>query len=202
MHSAIEESIKDEVGESRISVSTKPHQQRKVSRENSGNNRTPKSSKPENKADAVLAEVEKAIDSERSDREEKLARDLKKRRISPRTYDRSIREIEKWVVNEKKELYQRRKKLADNDRELGKYIEKFRRDKTTVPMLTQIASPRPDSERRSYLDDSQNSDTLANATRQAYLIEKELSGMSPEQKYTMKKREAAVSLLEQKEKAI
>jgi len=49
--------------------------------------------------------VEKAIDSERSDREEKLARDLKKRRISPRSYDRGIKEIEKWVVNEKKELY-------------------------------------------------------------------------------------------------
>ena len=144
----------------------------------------------------MLAEVEKAIASERNDREEKLARDLKKRRISPRTYDRGIRDIEKWVVNEKKELYQRRKKLQENDRELGKYIEKFRRDKTTVPMLTSIASPRPESERRSYLDDSQNSDTLANAQRQAYLIEKELSGMSPEQKYTMKKREAAVSLLE------
>lgn len=59
----------------------------------------------DHKADAILAEVEKAIDSERSEREEKLARDLKKRRISPRTYDRGIKEIEKWVVNEKKELY-------------------------------------------------------------------------------------------------
>ena len=53
----------------------------------------------------MLAEVEKAIDSERSDREEKLARELKKRRISPRSYDRGIRDIEKWVVNEKKELF-------------------------------------------------------------------------------------------------
>ena len=40
------------------------------------------------------------------------------------------------------------------------------------------------------------------AQRQAYLLEKELTGMSPEQKYTMKKREAAANLLEQKEKAI
>lgn len=38
--------------------------------------------------------------------------------------------------------------------------------------------------------------------RQSYLLEKELSGMSPEQKYTMKKREAAQALLDQKEKAI
>ena len=34
------------------------------------------------------------------------------------------------------------------------------------------------------------------------MLEKELTGMSPEQKYTMKKREAAANLLEQKEKAI
>ena len=34
-----------------------------------------------------------------------MARDLKKRRISPRSYDRGIREIEKWTVNEKKELF-------------------------------------------------------------------------------------------------
>ena len=72
-----------------------------------------------------------------------------------------------------------------------------------MPTLTQIvASPRPDSAQRSYFDDSQSSENLANVQRQAYLLEKELSGMSPEQKYTMKKREAAVNLLEQKEKAI
>ncbi len=38
--------------------------------------------------------------------------------------------------------------------------------------------------------------------RQSYLLEKDLSGMSPELKYTMKKRDAAINLLEQKEKAI
>ena len=59
----------------------------------------------ESKADKVLLEIEKAIDQGRSDREEKLARDLKKRKISPRSYDKGIREIEKWVVNEKRELY-------------------------------------------------------------------------------------------------
>ena len=104
--SAIDESIKDEVGESRMSNS-------RISRHSKDNSaiKTAKIPQTDNKADHVLSEVEKAIDSERSDREEKLARDLKKRRISPRTYDRGIRDIEKWVVNEKKELYQRRKKL-------------------------------------------------------------------------------------------
>lgn len=106
VHSAIEESIRDEVGESRLSVS---HRQSRHSRDNSGVKSVTKPTTPvvhvENKADAFLHEVEKAIDSERSDREEKLARDLKKRRISPRTYDRGIKEIEKWVVKEKKELY-------------------------------------------------------------------------------------------------
>ena len=52
-----------------------------------------------------MLEIEKAIDQGRSDREEKLARELKKRKISPRSYDKGIRDIEKWVVNEKRELY-------------------------------------------------------------------------------------------------
>ena len=38
--------------------------------------------------------------------------------------------------------------------------------------------------------------------RQAYLLEKDLTGMSPDQKHTIKKRQTALSLLEQKEKMI
>ena len=37
---------------------------------------------------------------------------------------------------------------------MQKYIDKFRKDKHSVPMLTKIASPRADSARRSYMDDS------------------------------------------------
>ena len=72
-----------------------------------------------------------------------------------------------------------------------------------MPTLNNIhASPRPDSALLSYQDDSQTSDQMQNAMRQAYLIEKDLAGMSPEQKYTAKKREHAENLLRQKEKAI
>ena len=114
---------------------------------------------------AFLLDIEKAIDSERSDREERLARDLKKRRISPRTYDRGIKEIEKWVVKEKRELYQRRRKLEDNQKDMQKYVDKFRKDKRSVPMIKQIASPRPESVSGSYQDDSYTSDKLQNALR-------------------------------------
>ena len=41
---------------------------------------------------------------EQKEKEEKLARDLKKRAISTETYDRKIRDVERWVTNERKEL--------------------------------------------------------------------------------------------------
>ena len=102
--SLVEESIKDEVGDSGGRVSTS--KMSRHSRDHSAPDARGRAARsgPADKADHFLADVEKAIDSERSDREERLARDLKKRRISPRTYDRGIREIEKWVVQEKQEL--------------------------------------------------------------------------------------------------
>lgn len=89
--SAIEESIKDEVGESRMSTS------HVVARQNNNSDKRSRERHEAKQAD-VLHEIEKVIDSERSAREEQLALDLKKRKISPRTYDRGIREIEKWVI--------------------------------------------------------------------------------------------------------
>lgn len=70
-------------------------------------------------------EIERAIDSERSEREERLAQDLKRRKITPAEYDRGIKEIEKWVVKEKKELLQRRRKMDENQKDMKKYVEKF-----------------------------------------------------------------------------
>ena len=179
--SAIEESIKDEVGDSRISVS----KMSKHSRDNSASDMKQvaggRASVSESKADKMLLEIEKKIDQGRSEREEKLARDLKKRRISPRSYDKGIREIEKWVVSEKRELYQRRRKLEESDRDMDKYLKRFMKDKQTVPMLTKIASPRPDSALMSYgVEDSQNSDKVQAAMREAHLMQKELTGMSPD----------------------
>jgi len=107
------------------------------------------------------------------------------------------------VVKEKKELLQRRRKVEENQKDLLKYVDKFKKDRQSVPMLNNLAvSPRPDSALLSYQDDSQTSEQVGNAMRQAHLLEKELAGMSPEQKYTLKKREAAAKLMEQKEKAI
>jgi hypothetical protein len=105
--SAIEESIKDEIGDSlgRISNSRKSRQPKDINR--NGSDHKPKANSKDSeqeKMDLILSEVERAIDSERSDREERLARDLKTRKISPRAYDRGIKDIEKWVIKEKSEL--------------------------------------------------------------------------------------------------
>ena len=98
---------------------------------------------------------------------------------------------------------QRRRKADENSKDLLKYVDKFKKDRHSVPTINNIAaSPRPDSALLSYQDDSQTSDQIQNAMRQAYMLEKDLTGMSPEQKYMHKKRLAASNLLEQKEKAI
>ena len=103
--SLVEESIKDEIGDSnsRFSNSKMSRHSRDHSAQENARARAAKATAapPADKAELLLLEIEKAIDSERSDREDRLARDLKKRKISPRTYDRGIREIEKWVVGEK-----------------------------------------------------------------------------------------------------
>jgi len=135
--SAVEESIRDEVGDSRVTTS-------KLSKQSNSEKKS--FERPESaRTTAVLLEIEKAIDSERSEREEQLARDLKRRKISPRAYDRAIREIERWVIKEKKELWQRRRRATENHKDLLKYAEKFRKDRLSVPLLTGLASPRPDS---------------------------------------------------------
>lgn len=202
MTSAIEESIKDEIGDS-YSQSRTSHSRNNI-RDTSGSKTTKaqQAKEAEDKLNTFLREVERAIDSERSDREERLARDLKKRKISPRTYDRSIKDIEKWVIKEKKELYQRKRKLEENTNDIKKYVQRFKKDQNSVPMLGRVTSPRNDSSMKSYMDDSENSETMQAAMRQAHLLEKDLTGLSPEQKHAMKKREAALNLIEQKEKAI
>ena len=168
--SIVEESIKDEVGDSHSRFSNSRMSNRNNSRDNSAQDQGRRSGKaasapPADKGEALLVEIEKAIDSERSDREDRLARDLKKRRISPRTYDKGIKEIEKWVIGEKKELNMRRRKLMENQSEMNRYLERFSKDKQSIPTLAKIASPRVDSARKSYLDDSANSDHLQAANR-------------------------------------
>ena len=155
--SAVEESIRDEIGDSigKLSNSRDSRHYKKAPRDDADLKLKAAAKDPSHEKLALfLNEVEKAIDSERSDREERLARDLKKRKISPRTYDRGIKDIEKWVVTEKMELNQRRRKLVENQNDIHKYIAKFKKDKSSVPYLAKLSSPRPDSARRSYHEDS------------------------------------------------
>lgn len=71
--SAIEESIRDEIGDSQSKISASHVSRNNATQEGQRSKARPKSSE----AEIFLREVEKTIDSERSEREEKLARDLK-----------------------------------------------------------------------------------------------------------------------------
>ena len=67
-----------------------------------------KEAKNDNSATRTFLEkMSKAVTEERKQREEKLAKDLKKRVITPRSYDRKMRDLDKWVNNEKKDIQER-----------------------------------------------------------------------------------------------
>ena len=46
----------------------------------------------------ILKQIEKALLKEQKEKEDKLAKELKKRIISTETYDRKIRDVERWVT--------------------------------------------------------------------------------------------------------
>ena len=83
-----------------------------------------KDAKDDNNSMAIfLSKMQKTINSERNQREEKLAKDLKKRAITPRTYDRKMRELEKWVTAEKKEVTEKMRKIEGQVDVHGSYYD-------------------------------------------------------------------------------
>ena len=108
-------------------------------------------------------------------------------------------DLDKWVNNEKKEIQERQKKV---EKDIGGYL----RDRNYYDGVE--GSPKRNSlgqigvGKLSINEDSGDSQTLQDAIRQQKMLETGLTGLSPDQKYLLKKKEAAQALLEQKEKAI
>lgn len=134
-----------------------------------------------------LSKLTKAINDERQEREDKLARDLKRRVLSPRSYDRKKREIDKWVANEKKDLQEKQAKLERDSEYLRDHLQtsKYNSPKNDAPYNAIGVR------KLSLNEDSGDSQALNEAIRQQKMLETGLTGMSPDQKYLLKKKEAA-----------
>ena len=52
----------------------------------------------------ILKQIEKALNKEKREKEDRLANDLKKRYISVETYDRKIKEVDMWYAGERREI--------------------------------------------------------------------------------------------------
>ena len=52
-----------------------------------------------------------------------MIKDLKRRVVSPRTFDRKKRELDKWVANEKKDLSERQSKLERDSGYLRDHLQ-------------------------------------------------------------------------------
>ena len=111
--------------------------------------------------------------------------------MSPRTFDRKKRELDKWVANEKKDLSERQAKLERDSGYLHDHLQS-----------SKYNSPKNDAfgaigvRKLSLNEDSGDSQALNEAIRQQKMLESGLTGMSPDQKYLMKKKDAAQKLLE------
>jgi hypothetical protein len=80
----------------------------------------------------VLGEIEQEVLRHREVREKKLKNDLKKRNISSNAYSRKVRELEKWVTAEKKEIKTVKKNIGDNYRDVDTYLAGLDKDKKSL----------------------------------------------------------------------
>ena len=123
-----------------------------------------------------LSKLSKAINDERQEREDKLVRDMKRRVLSPRSFDRKKRELDKWVANEKKDLSERQAKLEKDSGYLREHLQ-----------TSKYNSPKSDAtfnaiavRKLSLNEDSGDSQALNEAIRQQKMLETGLTGMSPD----------------------
>ena len=77
----------------------------------------------------ILKQIEKALRKEQKEKEDRLARDLKKRIISTETYDRKIRDIERWASKERGELKKKQRMIDENLNDVSEYIDRLKIDK-------------------------------------------------------------------------
>ena len=110
-----------------------------------------------------LTKMQKTISSERNQREDKLAKDLKKRVITPRSYDRKMKDVDKWVTNEKKEVQDKMRKIEGQRDVRGSYFDNIGTD---PKHSNQIGVGR-----LSFNEDSADSDILREAIRQQKMLE-------------------------------
>lgn len=66
----------------------------------------------EKAATAFLDEVDQAIEEKKANEQNRLKADLKKNLISPRTFKKKEKDLEKWVSNERKELRSKKQKMS------------------------------------------------------------------------------------------
>lgn len=63
----------------------------------------------------LLSQIELEIVKQRNQRELELKSRLKKKKITTRNYELKVKELEKWVSSERKELQERQEQRSDYD---------------------------------------------------------------------------------------
>ena len=79
--------------------------------------------------DDFLDQIEVAVVRKQDKEKKQLQTQLQNGRISPKTFHRKSRDLEKWVSGEKKEISQKRKKVQDTCSEIGTFLRKLDKDK-------------------------------------------------------------------------
>ena len=85
-----------------------------------------------NMMDEFLDQLETAVEKKQNNEKKQLQKDFDTRAISPTTYKKKSRDLEKWVTGERQQIEEKRAKVKDTYAEIGQYMKKLEKDKKLV----------------------------------------------------------------------
>lgn len=151
----------------------------------------------------ILSQIEMEIIKEKEQRETELRSRLKKKKLNNKTFATKVNELEKWAKTERKDIQERKAKIDYDYNNVKSLISDLKVDRQTLAEKIGV-SPKRSRHANNYQldDDSRDSDEVREAIRQSQKLRSGLTSTDPESRYLEKKRQAANTLLEEKEKAI
>lgn len=103
-------------------------------------------------------------------------------KLSPRSYQRKRSDLEDWANRERREVKEQHSALQRKQQQADEANRKV--------------------ETKTMVEESNDSDQVKKAIYQANLLDKGIIGVSPDQRYIQRKKEAAEQLIQEKEKVI
>ena len=160
-----------------------------------------------NMMDEFLDQLEGAVEKKQTNEKKQLQKDFDTRAISPTTYKKKSRDLERWVSGERQQIEEKRAKVKDTYAEIGQYMHKLEKDKKLV--LDGLNSTPRQRTRKSLLRSPSNLSASASSIGVQQMKDQlhgiqtgVLGGDGPETRYMQNKRAIVKDLMQAKKDAI